>query len=138
MSQIFVDSGYWIGLRDKEDDYHTKARRITHWLIDEKAELLVTPFIFAEVQAFFSRMPNIRQQIIGDFWNNPIVRIEQPTLADQEGAVQVLKKQRDKAFSFTDALSFVVMLRLGITTAVSFDQHYRQFGQFEVIDGTLF
>jgi uncharacterized protein len=35
----------------------------------------------------------------------------------------------DKAYSFTDALSFAVMERLGISIAFALDQHFDQFGR---------
>jgi predicted nucleic acid-binding protein len=34
----------------------------------------------------------------------------------------------DKDFSFTDAISFGVMERLGIHVAFTFDRHFRQYG----------
>ena len=39
----------------------------------------------------------------------------------------------DKDWSFTDCTSKVVMEDLGITTAFSFDQHFRQFGTITVV-----
>ena len=40
---------------------------------------------------------------------------------------------RDKDWSFTDCVSRVVMERLGITTEVAFDVHFRQFGNVAVV-----
>jgi uncharacterized protein len=99
-------------------------------------ELVVTPFIFAEVQASFVRDQHIRQQVIRDIWENPLVRVEQATFLEQSDAIRLLRQHHDKGFSFCDTLSFVVMTRMNISTAVSFDRHFRQFGQFVVIDGT--
>jgi predicted nucleic acid-binding protein len=39
----------------------------------------------------------------------------------------------DKDWSFTDCTSCVVMQKLGITTACSFDHHFRQFGTVSVV-----
>ena len=39
----------------------------------------------------------------------------------------------DKDWSFTDCTSKVVIDSLGITTAFSFDQHFRQFGTVTVV-----
>lgn len=42
----------------------------------------------------------------------------------------------DKRFSFTDAISFVVMERLGIPYAFSFDRDFAQYGlQLLTVDG---
>jgi predicted nucleic acid-binding protein len=99
-------------------------------------ELVVTPFIFAEVQASFVRDQHIRQQVIRDIWENPLVRVEQATFLEQSDAIRLLRQHHDKSFSFCDALSFVVMMRMKISVAVTFDRHFHQFGQFEVVDGS--
>ncbi|MDB6057270.1 MAG: hypothetical protein JWO95_1114, partial [Verrucomicrobiales bacterium] len=39
----------------------------------------------------------------------------------------------DKDYSLCDALSFVIIRRIGLRQAASFDKHFRQFGEFEVL-----
>jgi len=39
----------------------------------------------------------------------------------------------DKSYSLCDALSFVVMERLGVTEAISFDRHFREYGRFTIL-----
>ena len=135
MRRVLIDSSYWIALRDKRDPRMGTALRIAHWLVEVRAALVVTPFIFAETQAYYSRVPIIRQLIIRDFWNNPLVTFEQPSFQDQEQAVEILKQHDDKSYSFADTVSFVVMQRLRVKEVVSFDRHFVQFGGFTVIDG---
>ncbi len=136
MRRIFADSAYWIGLRDKAGPFHARSRKIATWLVHNRYSLVVTPFIFAESHAFFCRVPELRELIIRDFWANALVHFEQPTLQDQKRAVEILKHQRDKTYSFADAISFVVMERLRLNEVATFDEHFRQFGQFTVIDGS--
>ncbi|SHF68103.1 PIN domain-containing protein [Desulfofundulus australicus DSM 11792] len=45
---------------------------------------------------------------------------------------EIIKKYRDKDFSFTDATSFAVMYRYGINLAFTFDRHFKQYG-FETV-----
>jgi predicted nucleic acid-binding protein len=104
--------------------------------VQNRCALVVTPFIFAESQAFFCRVPELRELIIRDFWANALVHFEQPTFQDQMKAVEILKQQRDKSYSFADAISFVVMTRLHIEEVATYDSHFKQFGQFNVIDGS--
>jgi uncharacterized protein len=136
MRRVFADSAYWIGLRDKGDPHHARSRRIAAWLVHNRYTLVVTPFIFAESHAYFCRTPELRELIIRDFWSNALVHFEQPTFQDQTRAVEILKHQRDKSYSFADAISFVIMSRLGLNAVVTYDGHFRQFGQFVVIDGS--
>jgi len=49
------------------------------------------------------------------------------------GAWNVFRRFTDKAWSFTDCVSYVVMQRLKISTACSFDEHFRQFGTVAVV-----
>jgi len=52
---------------------------------------------------------------------------------DEEKAFEILKQHGDKGFSFTDATSFTVMERLGLTNAFAFDEHFSQYGRFAVL-----
>jgi predicted nucleic acid-binding protein len=51
-----------------------------------------------------------------------------PTPNDERRAVGILEAYSDKDFSFTDAVSFSVMERLGVSVAFSFDRHLLQYG----------
>ena len=130
---MFADAGYWIGIRNRDDVHHEDALGIARRIVREKIRLVVTPFIFAEVYAILSRNEIVRELFIRDVWENSTVLIEQTVLEDQRDAISLLKQWRDKTFSFTDALSFVVMNRLGIKRAISFDKHFQDYGQFEII-----
>jgi uncharacterized protein len=136
MKRVFADSSYWIGLREKEDRFHVRSKKIAAWLVQNRYTLVVTPFIFAESHAYFSRVREIRELIIRDFWANPLVEFEQPTYLDQTKAVEILKQHRDKSYSFVDAVSFTLMSRMQLSEVVTFDGHFRQFGHFQVIDGS--
>lgn len=133
--RVFADSAFWIGLRDKQDPFHSYSLRIRKWIVENRALLVISPFIFAETQAYFSRVPEISALVIRDFWENPIVQLEQPTYDDQKKAVEILKHHTDKSYSFADAVSFIIMLRLGLVEVLTFDRHFHQFGRFHVIDG---
>ena len=63
---------------------------------------------------------------------NPLVRIEEITHSDQQQAFELLRRHADKSYSLCDAISFVVIGRLGLRQALSFDDHFRQFGGFQV------
>ena len=52
--------------------------------------------------------------------------------ADEERARAILNQYSDKDFSLTDATSFVVMERLGISDAFCFDRNFAQY-RFNVL-----
>jgi predicted nucleic acid-binding protein len=136
MKLVFADASFWIGLRDLRDQFHASSVQVAKKLLQDRVRLLITPLVFAEVHAQFCRGAKSRAQVIRDCWENPVVRMEQASPLDQEQALEILRAHGDKTYSFCDAVSFAVMLRLGIRDVVTFDDHFRQFGQFTVIDGS--
>ncbi len=134
MIAVFADSSFWMGLRHPRDQYHERAKRIARDLLSQRVMLVVTPLIFAEVHGAFSRMRLLRERVIRDFWENAAVHMEEVSHADQRGAIELLRTYDDKEYSFCDACSFVVMERMGLRRAATFDDHFRQMGKFDVID----
>ena len=130
---ILVDTSFWISLRDKREQRHAVARQIAQRLVAEQSPLIVTSHIFSETYAYFVRSVILRQVVVRDFWENPVVRIEPVTTQDEHRALKLIRLHEDKTYSFCDALSFTVMERLKIRRAVSFDDHFRQYGGCEVI-----
>ena len=56
------------------------------------------------------------------------ITIVRARTTDETLARQLIYRYQDKRFSFTDAISFVIMERLGIRLAFSFDRNYSQYG----------
>ena len=66
--------------------------------------------------------------IQGDAYD--VVRVSR---GDEAMAIELIIAHRDKMYSLCDALSFVVMERLGIREAIAFDQDFRSYGRFTVL-----
>lgn len=60
-------------------------------------------------------------------------RVEYVQRVDLNRGWQVFSTYRDKEWSFTDCVSRAVIERLGIKTAASFDDHFRQFGNVLIV-----
>lgn len=56
------------------------------------------------------------------------VRIIRPTERDETRAREIIHQQRDKDYSYADAISFAVMERIHIRRAWAYDHHFAQFG----------
>ena len=52
---------------------------------------------------------------------------------DERKAIALIRTHQDKMYSLCDALSFVVMERLRIREAISFDQDFRSYGHFTIL-----
>lgn len=131
--QVFLDASFWIAYRDERQERHSEARQILIEIFRSRPRIVTTFPVLCEIQAHFSRHPKKRPLVLEDLWNNPIVTLEPVTHQDQEEAISILRTQVDKAFSLCDATSFVIMRKLGLSQVLSFDEHFRQFGEFEII-----
>ena len=132
-AQVLLDASFWIALRDAREPWHSQARRAAEDLLRHRTQLVFTSFILAETQAYFSRSAALRNQILDDAEKNPALRWEPVLRSDEVSALALLRRHRDKEYSLCDAISFVVMRRLGIRHAAAFDNHFRQFGGFQII-----
>ena len=54
-----------------------------------------------------------------------VVRVDEQ---DEAAARRIIERYSDKSFSLVDATSFVIMDTLGIRTAFTFDENFRQYG----------
>jgi len=131
--RVFIDSSFWIALRNQRQTHHARAREYLTALFQQHAQFVSTPFVFAEVHATFSRSASIRDRIIADFWENQLMHLPEITLADHQAAIALLRRHPDKTYPFCDAVSFVIMKRLAVTRVAAFDDHFRQFGGFEIV-----
>jgi len=131
--QVLLDASFWIALRDPREPWHRKARLMAEELLAGRTVFVFTSFVLAETHAHFSRSPAIRVQILDDAQQNPAMRWETVSQGDESAALALLRGNRDKQYSLCDAISFVVMRRLEIPRAATFDSHFRQFGEFEIV-----
>ena len=133
MRAVFVDSSFWIAFRSSNQPDHARATACVATLFSERTLFVTSYLAFAEMHAYFARIPALRNQVIRDFREAPETRLETPEAGDYGAAFALLAEYGDKTFSFCDAVSFVIMRRLQIKRALSLDDHFRQLGEFEVI-----
>lgn len=133
-SWIFLDASFWIALRTPQESRCDLAHAILAKLRDSRPKFVTSLLVAAETHAFVSRTPRLRNLVLNDIEANPIFRLEPVTPADESGAIQLLRQQKDKSYSLCDAVSFVMMERLGVSRVLTFDDHFGQVGRFEVLD----
>lgn len=130
---VFVDSSFWIAYRNTREPKHLEAGRLVNQLREQRARYVVTLPVLCEIHAMFSKTGAWKLRTLDELSNNPLVSVEDTTPADREAAIQLLRSNPDKSYSLCDALSFIVMRRLGIRRAAAFDKHFHQIGEFEII-----
>lgn len=132
-NRAFLDASFWIAYRDEASITNRNAQRILGELFSKRTQFVTTLPVLCEIHAHFSRARRQRELVLTDLCDNPVVAVENISLNDQNTAVELLLTHRDKNYSLCDALSFAVMRRLHLKRALTFDDHFRQFGEFEII-----
>lgn len=131
--RVLLDASYWIALRDPREPWHARARQGISKLLKGRVRLVFTSLILAEVYAYFCRSRALRTQVLEDAQHNPALQWEPVSTADETEAARLLRLHQDKTYSYCDAVSFVVMRRLRLQRAAAFDEHFAQFGEFELV-----
>ena len=129
---IFVDTGAWFAAFVPNDPDHAAA---DSWLAQNTTPLVTTDYVLDELLTLLKRRGEFQRarRLGGSILNGTIARFERVAAADLDAAWNVFCQFRDKAWSFTDCTSRVVMERLSISTAFAFDEHFRQFGNVAVV-----
>ena len=127
--RVLVDSSAFLALRDRDDDNHAEAIAIINQLARLRYRLYTTNAMLFEAHAPILSVLGYQQasQFLKDIdqRSTVVIRVRQ---TDEEQAKQILHRYTDKEFSCNDALSFVVMERLGISQAFTFDDDFAQYG----------
>ncbi len=136
MKPVFVDtSGFFAYLVDG-DAYHAEGMRLLPALRQARRRLLTTNAVVLETYALLlNRARDGRNAAIRflDVVERGFAAVERVTKADEVRAYKLVRAHADKTYSLCDALSFVVMERLGIEEAIAFDRHFREYGRFRLL-----
>jgi predicted nucleic acid-binding protein len=129
---IFVDSSAWYASLVPREAEHAQA---AGWMGRNVQQLLTTDYVLDETLTLLRGRGHDRLAIaLGEqLFQGTVARLHFITEDEIRDAWDIFRRFSDKAWSFTDCTSKVVMERLGITTAFVFDQHFRQFGTVAVV-----
>lgn len=132
MADIFVDTGGWGHLFAPKELYHQLAYDVYQLARQQKYKLVTTSYVIAELVALLTSPLRIYRptiiRLVDDLKASPHVEIIYIDALKDEQAWQLLKKREDKEWSLVDCSSFIVMQELGITEALTSDQHFEQAG----------
>ena len=122
----FIDSGAWIALALSRDPLHPQAREQWESLRTSGAKLHTSVPVVIETFTFLERSANRDVALV---WKESIyepgtVRIQPCNLKDLEQSWKYFKRSDLHKLSPVDATSFVIMGRLGIRIAFTFDHHF--------------
>ena len=127
--RAFLDSSAYLALLDRRDEHHAAAIAIARWLAQEQFRLYTTNTVVIEAHALI--LSAMSTEVATRFLRNMergITTIGRTRAGDEAQAKSIIYRYTDKEFSFTDAISFVTMERLGLTRAFTFDSDFAQYG----------
>ena len=129
-----VDSGATLALANTNDSNHETAVRIHANLVTAHAQLFKTTYLVDETYTLILARMGYQFAIrFLDELRAGSVSIVRITPVDEEQAEELLRRHDDKRFSYTDATSFVVMERLNLEAAFTFDKNFTEYGRIRVL-----
>jgi predicted nucleic acid-binding protein len=127
--RVLMDTSAYFALADPRDANHTTALAIHDRLIGEHWRLFTTTYVLAEAHALLlARLGRaIALRVLQEI-DRSTTTVTRVSTADERRAREMLTRYDDKDFSLTDATSFAVMERLGISVAFTFDHDFTRYG----------
>jgi len=129
IARVFVDTSAFFALADQDDNHYREAQAIQQRLITNRSAWFTSNFVVAETHALFLARLGVRQALeFLDRLERSSATLVRINAADEARARAILRQYAAKDFSFTDAASFAVIVRLGLDSTFSFDRHFEQYG----------
>jgi predicted nucleic acid-binding protein len=125
---IFVDTSFFVALLDPDDKNHARAVKALEELEGQRLStlLLTTNNVVLETitVARYEAGHALAVKAGEMLYAEKFARLHRTTAKEEAAAFAYLKKHADKEYSSVDCLSFVVMEKVGIHEALSFDSDF--------------
>ena len=124
MSPVFVDSGAFAALADRNDRHHREARRLLRRLARERRTLVTSTYVVDELLTLVrmrvghAAAVRIGERLMQTRW----CRIVEVSEDMRDAAWQLFVRYHDHVFSFTDCTSFALMRAMSLEEAFTFER----------------
>ena len=131
--QVFVDTGAWLAIAVKRDQYHKVAADYYRQLSHRRISLITTNYVLQETYTRIRYDDGHNKaiqfhKIITEAIQKGRLRVEWITPSVHEEAWTFFKNYPDHAFSFVDCTSFVVAKEVRAQTVFGFDAFFKIIG----------
>lgn len=129
---IFVDTSFWIALRQRRDTNHERALQLAHAL--RERAVLTSNLVVGESWTLLRRREGHRPAMswLNRLRSSPGARIERIEGDLEAEAWAWLNVHDERPYSFVDATSFALMRRARVREALAFDGDFAAAGFVEL------
>lgn len=125
MKPVFADTYYFLARLNRNDAGHERAAKLAG---EMKNEVITTAWVMVEVADALSKDKATFKPFYDALRLHPLVHYIPATQEMMDKGIALYHRYRDKAWSLTDCISFVVMQDFGIIEALTADHHFEQAG----------
>jgi predicted nucleic acid-binding protein len=129
-NEVFLDTAYAIALSSPNDQFHDRAVQLADQLEASETRLVTTRAVLLEIGNALSkqRYRNAAVGLLEALEADPRVDIVPLSEELYTRALQLYRERPDKEWGLTDCISFLIMQDLGMTEALTTDEHFQQVG----------
>ncbi len=134
VNETFVDTSGFYSLLVHKDRMHATAADYMARAARDQGRFVTTDYVLDEAVTLLKARGHgeLIAPLFDAIDNSAAMRIEWTTSERFDEARLFCVRHSDKAWSFTDCISFLVMQSLGLTAALTSDRHFAQAG-FQVL-----
>jgi predicted nucleic acid-binding protein len=129
---IFVDTSFWVALRNQRDEHHDAAARLL--ASNANSQLTTTNHVQGETWTFLRRRAGHAAAVdfLGVIADSPRISLVRVSEAAETRALAWLRQHDEREYSFVDATSFATMRAMRIREALAFDGDFSAAGFVEL------
>lgn len=123
---ILIDTGAFLARYIDRDQHHDEAIAFWHELARIRTPCFTSNLVLSETLTLLARRTDYRfaAERAHQLYSSNVLQILRPDASDESAAIVLFEKYADQHVSFCDCVSFVLMRRLGIPDAFTFDGHF--------------
>jgi predicted nucleic acid-binding protein len=125
---IFVDTSFWVAVRNRRDTHHVEAERLLRGLADQ--QLVTSNHVRGETWTYLRRKAGHHSAVsfLDVLERSERVEVVHTAPDVERRALTWLRKRDDREYSFVDATSFQLMRSLKVRDALAFDGDFAAAG----------
>lgn len=127
---VFVDTGAWVALQYRRDQYHQRARRLAGRLRGEGLGLVTTEWVLGEAVTLLKARGAVDHALaLGDaILGGRLGHLVESSGERRTRAWELFRRYKDRRVGWVDCASFAVMEELGIRRFFGFDDDFVRAG----------